>query len=276
MSGFNVHFNVTVISATLLAHVMNPVICVIIFVILAIEDNMAEKVLIVEDDEWMAEEFRSTLSESGFEVTDVVDSYEKALLSLRSNTPDLVILDIRLNGPGTGVDIAREINDRWKMPFLFLSSNIDPKTMKEVLDESPHSILAKPCKPVDLIAGVQLALSKDIEVSSNDEGFQQNSFFVKSEHAYQRIEIADLYFIKGEGSYTKLQLKNERLVLRAALKDFDFLNQHPKIVKIHRSYFVNIDHIDKIHNKFVEVKDFEVPVSGEGRDEVMKRINTVR
>lgn len=237
----------------------------------------AQKILIVEDEDWIAEDLQQTLTENGYEVLAIVDSYEKALLQMRCERPDLVILDIRLNGVGTGVDIAREINDRWKIPFLFLSSNIDPKTMQEVLEESPHSILTKPCKPQDLIAGVQLALTKGIiEVSSNQENKMAEYFFVKSEHSYQKIEIPRLLYIKGEGSYTKLQMDDERLVLRASLKDFEFLESHPKLLRVHRSYIVNTDKIDKIHSKHLEIKEFEVPISKEGRDDILNRIKTVR
>jgi|TARA_R110000737_G_scaffold348572_1_gene382738 two-component system response regulator LytT len=236
-----------------------------------------QKILIVEDEDWIAEDLQQTLVEHGYEVVAVVDSYEKALLQLNREQPDLVILDIRLNGVGTGVDIAREINERWKIPFLFLSSHIDPKTMLDVLNESPHSILTKPCKPQDLIAGVQLALTKGaIEISSNTDKTVAEDFFVKSEHAYQKIEISRLLYIKGEGSYTKLQLATERLVLRATMKDFEFLENHPKLLRVHRSYIVNTDHIDKIFSKHLDVKEYEIPITKEGREEIMNRINTVR
>lgn len=238
---------------------------------------IAKKILIVEDEDWIAEDLKQTLSDNGYEVIAVVDSYERALLQLRREQPDLVLLDIRLNGVGTGVDIAREINDRWKIPFVFISSNIDPKTMQEVLEESPHTILTKPCKPQDLLAAVQLALTKgEIEVSSNKESTIADDFFVKSEHAYQKIEITRLLYIKGEGSYTKLQMEGERLVLRAALKDFEFLENHPKLLRVHRSYIVNIDKIDKIHSKHLDINGFEVPITKEGRDDILNRISKVR
>ena len=94
--------------------------------------------------------------------------------------------------------------------------------MTEVLDEVPHSILNKPCKPDDLIVSVKLALSKESpKVTESDTTINDDSFFVKSEHTYQKIVIDDLLFVKGEGSYTKIQMKKERLVLRATLKDFE-------------------------------------------------------
>ena len=236
-----------------------------------------QRILIAEDEDWIAQDLQETLEENNFEVIGIVDSYEKAVLLLRDKQPDLVILDIRLNGVGTGVDIAKEINDRWKIPFLFLSSNIDPKTMKDVLDEAPGTILTKPCKPADLIAGVQLALAKgNVEVDSEQKETIEDSFYVKSEHAYQKIEIPRLLYIKGEGSYAKLQLDNERLVLRAALKDFEFLEKHPNLLRVHRSYIVNTAFIDKIHSKHLDIKEFEIPITKDGRYEILGRINRVR
>jgi len=236
-----------------------------------------DRILIVEDEDWMAEELNEVLVNHGFEVIATADSYEKALLILREKQPDLVLLDIRLNGVGTGLDIAREINDHWQIPFVFLSSHIDPKSMREILEELPHSILSKPCKPADLVAAVHLALNKDkVQIDSGPNEKSSDSFFVKSEHSYQKIEVDKLLFIKGEGSYIKLQLENERLVLRATIKDFEFLEDHNDFLRVHRSYIVNLGKIDAIHSKYIDIQTFEVPMSKPGREEILKRINTVR
>jgi len=235
------------------------------------------RILIVEDEDWIAEDLQETLIKNGFEVMPIAQSYELAMLSLRKEQPDLVLLDIRLKGAGTGVDIAREINERYKIPFLFLSSHIDPKTMQEVLEEMPHSILTKPCKPTDLIAGVKLALSKgSVEITTEQTSITDETFFVKSEHAYQKIEISRLLYIKGDGSYTRLQMENERIVLRATLKDFAMLADHQHLMRVHRSYIVNTNYIDKIHSKFLEIGDFEIPITKEGRADLLLRMNTVR
>lgn len=240
---------------------------------------MKSKILIVEDEEWVAEDIRDTLEENDYQVTGIVDTYEKALLTLRKDAPDLVILDIRLNGEGTGIDIAREINDRLKIPFLFISSNISPETLPEVLEEMPNSILNKPCKPDDLIASVKLALAKGglkkLDTPTGEEP-EDDSFFVKSEHAYQKIVVEDLLFVKGDGSYTKVQLKEERLVLRATLKDFEFLDQRKNMLRVHRSYYVNLKHIDKIHSKYLTIGEFEIPLTKESKEELLSRIQKVR
>jgi two-component system, LytTR family, response regulator LytT len=239
---------------------------------------MKQKILIVEDDELIADDLCCSLQHHGFEIVGVADSYEKALLTVRHQLPDLVILDIRLSGEGTGIDIAREINDRWKIPFIFLSSNFDGTTMNQAIEEVPHSILTKPYKREDLIATVKLALSKGkLEIKENNEaGVSEGSFFVKNEHSYHRVEVEELLFIKGEGNYTKIQLKKERMVLRASLKDFDFLAGRKDLVRVHRSYYVHLKYIDKIDSKFLTVGHFEIPLSGEGKEEILKLVQTVR
>ena len=238
---------------------------------------MSQKVLIVEDTDWIAEDLSEILIDKGFQVSGRAKSFEEALLLLKKEQVDVVILDIQLEGAGTGIDLAQEINDRWKIPFIFLSANIGPDTISDVLDEAPHSILTKPCKPADLITAIQLALTKgQIEIKEQFDEQLEESFFVKSEYAYQKINLDQLLFIKGEGNYTKIQLENERLVLRASLKDFAFLEKNSNIFRVHRSYLINRKHIDKIHGKFIEIKEFEVPMSAEGKAELIEHINTVR
>lgn len=235
-----------------------------------------KRILIVEDEHWIAEELQETLISNGYSVIAVVDNFEKAMLAMNDEVPDLVILDIRLNGPGTGIDIAREINLKWGVPFVFLSSLIEPELLHELKEEVPHSILSKPCKPVDLLAAVSLAFSPTSKSDLDADIIDEESFFVKNEHAYQRIQLKDLLFIKGEGNYTRIQLRNDRIVLRANLKDFSFLNEIDSIYQIHRSYLVNVKNVDKIYSKHVQMGEFEVPISKESREEVLKRIYKVR
>lgn len=238
---------------------------------------MAQKVLIVEDELWIAEDIRDTLVEHDYTVMEIADNYEKALLSLRREQPDLVILDIRLSGEGTGIDVAKEINDRYQIPFLFISSNISPDTLPQVLEEMPNSILNKPCKPEDLIASVKLALARGaLKKEEEPAEVVDDSFFVKTEHAYQKIVLDDLLFVKGEGSYTKVQLKTERLVLRATLKDFEFLDRKKGVMRVHRSYYVHLKYVDMVHSKYLTMGDYEIPLTKESKEELLNRIQKVR
>ena len=68
------------------------------------------KILIVEDETIVALDTKSTLIKLGYEVTDIVTTYEEALLSFSKNKPDIILMDIFLKNSLSGIDIAKKIN----------------------------------------------------------------------------------------------------------------------------------------------------------------------
>ena len=68
------------------------------------------KILIVEDETIVALDTKSTLIKLGYEVTDIVTTYEEALLSFSKNKPDIILMDIFLKNSLSGIDIAKKIS----------------------------------------------------------------------------------------------------------------------------------------------------------------------
>ena len=68
------------------------------------------KILIVEDETIVALDTQSTLIKLGYEVTDIVTTYEEALLSFSKNKPDIILMDIFLKNSLSGIDIAKKVN----------------------------------------------------------------------------------------------------------------------------------------------------------------------
>jgi len=85
---------------------------------------MPVKVLIVEDEVIVAEDVRSKLATKGHEVTGIVDTFDKALESVKANRPDVMILDIRIKGEITGVETAIILAGQFEkpIPVVFLTA----------------------------------------------------------------------------------------------------------------------------------------------------------
>jgi len=118
------------------------------------------KILIVEDEPAIAQDMCDILEMNGYHVTGTAYSYDKAIEALAADTPDLVFLDIALKGNGSGLDVARVLNDRYDIPFIFLTSFSDQETIKEVVSLNPYGYLVKPFKEKDIPPAVALAFSK--------------------------------------------------------------------------------------------------------------------
>ena len=108
------------------------------------------RILIVEDEPLIADSIASTLEQHGFEVVAIVDEGEEALQVIEADRPDLALLDINIEGPMDGVELASKID----IPFIFLTSYYDQKILNRAKQTQPAAYLVKPYKKEELIANV--------------------------------------------------------------------------------------------------------------------------
>ncbi|MBK8507067.1 MAG: response regulator transcription factor [Saprospiraceae bacterium] len=119
---------------------------------------MEVRVLIVEDEPLIAEDIASSLRNNDFTVSAVVYDKEDALMELKNNPPDLVILDINLNGGDEGIEIAGIINEKYQLPFVYLTSYSDKSTLLHAKNTQPAGYIVKPFSDAGLYATLEIAV----------------------------------------------------------------------------------------------------------------------
>lgn len=105
------------------------------------------KILIVEDELIIAQDMIDILEKMGYEVMENAMDAEETFEILSKDTPDLILLDINLSGGRDGIDIAKEINEKYKIPFIFTTSYTDGLTIERAKEVKPLNYLVKPFKP---------------------------------------------------------------------------------------------------------------------------------
>lgn len=115
-------------------------------------------VLIVEDETIVAWELERCVREFGYRVSGVADSAEEALRCVEKEVPDLALMDIRLNGPIDGIEVAATLRARFGVASIFLTANSDQGTSDRAQPTLPSGYLTKPFKPQDLKRTLELAL----------------------------------------------------------------------------------------------------------------------
>ncbi len=116
------------------------------------------RVLIVEDEPLIAEDIREILTNIDFEVSGVAYDAETAFHSLKTDTPDLALIDISLGLGPDGISVAKEINDKYDLPFVFLTSYSDRPTLDRVKETRPMGYIVKPFSEADLFTTLEVAL----------------------------------------------------------------------------------------------------------------------
>ena len=121
----------------------------------------AARILIVEDERVVALDLSLTLEKLGYAVVGNVISGSEAIECARTERPDLILMDIRLNGEIDGIDTAREIHLFWNCPVIFLTAYSDEQTLQRAKHATPFGYLVKPFKTVELRCTVEVALHKN-------------------------------------------------------------------------------------------------------------------
>lgn len=122
---------------------------------------MKAKILIVEDNELHAENISFLSSELGYEVIGLVDNAESCLQLLSETRPDLLLLDINIQGNTNGIELAEIIKKDYNIPLIFVTSLIDRETLQAAIKTQPEAYLNKPVEELPLASAIEIALYKN-------------------------------------------------------------------------------------------------------------------
>lgn len=128
------------------------------------------KILVVEDEPIIALNLRQTLRELGYEVVGIANNRCNTLKILddKSKIPDLILMDIYLQGPTTGIMLANEFKDTFpNIPIIFLTANSELSTITEASETLAYGYLIKPYKKNHLLAAIEVAIKKANEDNKN-------------------------------------------------------------------------------------------------------------
>jgi len=117
---------------------------------------------------------------------------------------------------------------------------------------------------VENIAGIEAAMPQPAADTQ-----PQPFLFAKSGRQIVKVNFDDILFIKGEREYVNLQLRNEKLLIYKRMKEMETLLP-PQFKRVHISYIVNTQHIQKVVMNHVQVGNASIPVSDTYRDGFMR------
>jgi PAS domain S-box-containing protein len=117
-------------------------------------------ILIVDDESLVAEDIKAALIRQGYAVSAVAEEADEAVTLTGVHHPDLVLMDIRLRGPESGIAAAHSIRTRTGTPVVFLTAYSDEETLRQASAVEPHGYLVKPFRDEELHAVVEMALHR--------------------------------------------------------------------------------------------------------------------
>lgn len=207
------------------------------------------KILIVEDQVLIANHIKDILIENNYLDTDLAYKLPFASQKMINFNPDIILLDINVEGQDSGITWAKENLHHQKV--IFITGQTEIETLKKALSIKPIAYLTKPIKPLDLIAAIELAIE------------QTKPNFIKIKEGYDEIKLPfeDILFIKSDKNYIDIQTPTKIITLRNSLDHFHQELDPNQFIRVHRSYVVNKSKIISKNTTSLKINQFEIPVS---------------
>ena len=118
------------------------------------------KILVVEDESIVAEDLRRSLEKMEYTVTGIVYSGEDAIKKAGETRPDLVLMDIMLQGKMDGIEAAGKIRSDFDIPVVYLTAYGDESIQERAKITEPFGYIIKPFKERELKINIEIGLYK--------------------------------------------------------------------------------------------------------------------
>src|SRR3989442_12918027 len=111
---------------------------------------MTAQILVVEDEGIVAKDIQDSLEKLGYGVCGIASSGKEAIHKAAETNPDLILMDIVLQGNMDGVDAVKYILTHRYIPVIYLTAYADDATLQRAKISAPHGYLLKPFKDIEL------------------------------------------------------------------------------------------------------------------------------
>lgn len=237
--------------------------------------NQIIKIGIVDDELIIAEKTRKILVTAGYEACEPVPSYAEALVMVEEEQPDILLLDINLNDKKDGIDLAEKINEKFKLPFIFLTAYNDKATIDRAKKVRPNAYLIKPYNKDELFAAIELAIENfaqaQKELPNQKQSENRDFVFIKDGHKFIKLKFVEVVFIESRENYVVIHTKEKQShIMRSTFSEF--MSQLPPadFFRCHRSFAVCLSAIDNVEPTEVLAGGFRVPISATYRPDLMR------
>jgi len=220
-------------------------------------------ILIVEDEAIIYNRMRKVLQKEHYTVDDYTPSYNEAIARIQQKRPDIVLLDINLQGNKTGLDLGQVLSEMYHIPFIYVTEYDDNETFYKGLQTRHEQFIVKTkprLNPSDIIRAIQTVLNKRKDITYEKKGiiglvdyleeikkFSKGAI-TKVPVAYENIAFfTNKPFINNNDEKEKLRAnyiwfltkKRDYFFLKKSLKEMYETLPH-YFVRVNENYIINI------------------------------------
>lgn len=249
------------------------------------------QVMIVEDESIVAMDLAAGLEQDGYAVTGIADNFDEALALYREKPADILLMDINIQGEKDGVETAAALMQIRPVPLIYLTAFTDAATVERVKHTHPSAFLTKPYSIDNVRIAIDLALHHFAETKSTGQVIPLNRpasekksdkeqllqlkeyLFIKQNYRFVKIMLRDILFLEADSNHVHIITGSQKYTLRLTLGELLERLNHPRLVRVHRSFAVQLDEIQSFDDQLIRIGRHEIPIGRNYREEFLNHFN---
>jgi DNA-binding LytR/AlgR family response regulator len=245
-------------------------------------------VLLIEDEAVLALDLTDILEAEGYTVVGPVASGSEALELIRRQPVDMLLCDVRLQGPWDGIETARRLLAERTMPLVYLTAMADRDTLTRALDTTPAAYLTKPVSVAGLRAAIEVARqtttatqpapatapsarptseAREILLRRGDH------IYLKYNYQFVRLALSDIVVLEADNTSTTVVTAGPRYSLRLSLAAALEQLRYTSLIRVHRSFALNLAHVTAFSDTEAIAHGISVPLGRQYKTEFLRHFH---
>ena len=239
------------------------------------------KIYLVEDDFFHLNDIKITVQELGHELVGTSCDTLEILDQVENLNPDVVLMDIHLNGKQEGIGLAKRLKMANNSLIIFTSSDVSLTTMSQAVETKPVAYITKPINKNDLQAALLMAQNQLIDKNEVQEEItvNNNEIYIKSGTKLVKVVLDTiLYAFADTKNYCTLIIENDKkLSIRMSILSLNKILNKNNFIQTHRAYLINWNKMDSLseQNQEINIKGHSVPLGKTFKENVYKRLKVI-
>lgn len=200
----------------------------------------------------------------------LVGDYANALEAkkcINHHEVDLIFLDIEMPLIN-GFDLLDGM--KVKPQIIFITSKADYAV--KAFDYEATDFLQKPISKERFLKAVKKALELHQLRNDSSENLGE-AIIIKSNFKKLKIYTSKIKWVEAFGDYIKIITDDENHLVLSTMKSFESELPQGKFVRVHKSYIVNVERVEKFNSKFAEIGNTKIPISRNKKDVISEAIS---
>ena len=253
-------------------------------------------ILIIEDEAILAMDLCARLEAEGYQVNGTASTGRQALALYQQQPADIVICDINLTGDWNGIETVRQLHAVRPLPVIYLSAMTDRETVELAKETKPAAYLTKPVTTDCLRIAIEIALSNFAFLLTSPPSAAQTKpkatlatvaqpkesetilqvgeyIFIKQNYQFVRLRQSDVLYVEADDKHTTLVTIDRKFVLRISMAVLLQRLSDQTLVRVHRSFAVNLTQIESFNDYEVQIRSQILPLGRAYKDEFLQHFH---